>query len=71
MGNKNTTSSLPPVMTDVDVRPRCVHRGCRLSSYAGFVMCVDHVKAAKQKQMEEDEARAKIKNNGTVLQSSA
>ena len=71
MGNKNTTSSLPPVMTDVEVRPRCVHRGCMSRSYAGFIMCVNHVKAAKQKQLEEDEARAKIKKNGTVLQSSA
>jgi hypothetical protein len=34
-------------------------------------MCVNHVKAAKQKQLEEDEAGAKIKKNGTVLQSSA
>jgi len=42
-----------------------------LSSYAGFVMCVDHVKAAKQKQMEEDEGKAKLKKDGTVLQSSA
>jgi len=67
MGNKNTTSNLPPVMTDVEVRPRCVHRGCMSSSYAGFVMCVDHVKAAKQKQMEEDEGKAKIKKkDGSV-----
>lgn len=69
MGNKNTTSL--PVMTDVEVRPRCVHRGCRLRSYAGFVMCVEHVKAAKQKQMEEDEEKANIKKDGTVLQSPA
>ena len=69
MGNKNTANL--PVMTDVEVRPRCVHRGCRSSSYAGFIMCLDHVKAAKQKQMEEDEEKAKIKKNGTVLQSSA
>jgi hypothetical protein len=34
-------------------------------------MCVNHVKASKQKQLEEDESRAKIKKNGTVLQSSA
>ena len=69
MGNKNTTSL--PVMTDVEVRPRCVHRGCILRSYAGFVMCVEHVKAAKQKQMEEDEEKANIKKDGTVLQSPA
>jgi hypothetical protein len=29
-------------------------------------MCVDHVKAAKQKQMEEDEGKAKIKKDGPV-----
>jgi len=29
-------------------------------------MCVDHVKAAKQKQMEEDEEKAKIKKDGPV-----
>ena len=69
MGNKNTANL--PVMTDVEVRPRCVHRGCISSSYAGFIMCLDHVKAAKQKQMEEDEGKAKIKKDGTVLQSPA
>ena len=64
MGNKESSSL--PVMTDVEVRPRCVHRGCMSRSYAGFVMCVDHVKAAKQKQMEEDEGKAKIKKDGPV-----
>ena len=71
MGNKNTTSSLPPVMTNVEVRPRCVHRGCRSSSYSGFVMCVDHVKAAKQKEIDERDGKSKQTANGTVLQSSA
>ena len=64
MGNKESSSL--PVMTDVEVRPRCVHRGCMSISYAGFVMCVDHVKAAKQKQMEEDEGKVKIKKDGPV-----
>ena len=66
MGNKNST---PPVMTDVVVRPRCVHRGCTSSSHAGFVMCVDHVKEAKRKQLEEDEVKSNTKKNGAVLQS--
>lgn len=61
MGNKNTTSL--PVMTDVEVRPRCVHRGCISKSYAGFVMCFDHVKEAKQKKMEEEEGKAKKNKN--------
>lgn len=67
MGNKS--SSPPPMMTNVEVRPRCVHRGCMSSSYAGFVMCVDHVKEAKRKQAEEDEVKSNTKKNGTVLQS--
>lgn len=61
MGNKISSSSLP-VMTNVEVRPRCVHRGCELRSYAGFVMCLDHIKEAKRKQMEEDEAKTKLTN---------
>lgn len=66
MGNK---SSIPlPVMTNVEVRPRCVQRGCTLSSYAGFVMCLDHIKEAKQKALDEEEGKSK-KRNGTVLQS--
>jgi hypothetical protein len=52
-------------MTDVQVRPRCVHRGCTLSSYAGFVMCFDHVMEVKRKQIEEDE-KEKNKKNGSV-----
>ena len=63
MGNKNTTS--PTVMTDVQVRPRVVHRGCTLSSYAGFVMCIEHIIEAKRKQIEEDEERDK-KKDGSV-----
>jgi hypothetical protein len=66
MGNKN---SPPSVMTDVEVRPRCAHRGCMSTSYAGFVLCVDHVKEAKRKQAEEDEVKSNTKKNGTVLQS--
>jgi hypothetical protein len=66
MGNK---VSSPQTMTDVEVRPRCVHRGCTSNSYAGFIMCVDHVKEAKRKQMEEDEVKSNTKKNGTVLQS--
>lgn len=64
MGNKNTTTTSLPVMTNVEVRPRCVHRGCTLSSYAGFVMCLDHIIAAKRKQIEEEEEKAK--KNGAV-----
>ena len=60
MGNKNTTSL--PVMTNVEVRPRCVHRGCMSSSYAGFVMCLDHIVEAKRKKLEEDEQREKDKD---------
>ena len=60
MGNKNTIAL--PVMTDVQVRPRCVHRGCTLSSYAGFVMCLEHIIEAKRKQIEEDEQREKDKD---------
>ena len=63
MGNKNTTSL--PVMTTVEVRPRCVHRGCMSSSYAGFVMCIEHIIEAKRKQIEEDEERDK-KKDGSV-----
>jgi len=68
MGNKPSSSSLP-VMTDVEVRPRCVHRGCTSSSYAGFIMCLDHIKAAKQKEI--DDRNEKTKQDGTVLQSSS
>jgi hypothetical protein len=60
MGNKNTTSL--PVMTDVQVHPRCVHRGCRFNSYAGFVMCLNHIIEAKRKQIEEDEQRERDKD---------
>jgi len=67
MGNKNSL----PVMTDVEVRPRCVHRGCTSSSYAGFIMCLDHIKEAKRKQIEEDELKNNTKKNGPVLQSSS
>ena len=63
MGNKNTTSL--PVTTNVEVRPRCVHRGCMSSSYAGFVMCLEHIIEAKRKQIEEDEERDK-KKDGSV-----
>lgn len=67
MGNK---PSSPQPMTDVVVRPRCVHRGCMSSSYAGFVMCVDHVKEAKRKQAEEDELKSNTKKNGAVSEHS-
>lgn len=62
MGNKASI----PVMSDVQVRPRCVHRGCMSSSYAGFVMCLDHIIEAKRKQMEEEELKSNTKKNGTV-----
>ena len=62
MGNKSSI----PVMTDVEVRPRCVHRGCMSSSYAGFVMCLDHIIEAKRKQLEEEELKSNTKKNGTV-----
>jgi len=69
MGNK--ASSPPPVMTNVEVRPRCVHRGCMSISYGGGVMCVDHVKEAKRKQAEEEEGKAKKKQgNGAVSEHS-
>ena len=67
MGNKNTTSL--PVMTNVEVRPRCVHRGCMSSSYAGFVMCLDHIVEAKRTQIEDkdkDKDKNKNKTNGIV-----
>ena len=65
MGNKNTTAL--PVMTNVEVRPRCVHRGCMTSSYAGFVMCLDHIIEAKRKQVEETETeKEKDRKNGVV-----
>ena len=64
MGNKNTTTTSLPVMTNVEVRPRCVHRGCTLRSYAGFVMCIEHIIEAKRKQIEEEEEKAK--KNGSV-----
>jgi hypothetical protein len=54
MGNK--VSSLP-VMSEVVVRPRCVHRGCTSSSYAGFVLCLDHIIESKRKQIEEEEKK--------------
>lgn len=59
MGNKKSL----PVMSDVQVRPRCVHRGCMSSSYAGFVMCLDHIIEAKRKQIEEEEEEEKKQNN--------
>jgi hypothetical protein len=34
-------------------------------------MCVDHVKAAKQKEIDERDGKSKQTANGTVLQSSA
>jgi len=55
MGNKQAV----PSSTEVILRPRCVHRGCMNVSYGGFVMCLDHIKEAKRKHMEEDEGRAK------------
>jgi len=35
------------------------------SSYAGFVMCLDHIIEAKRKQIEEDE-KEEAKKNGSV-----
>ena len=35
------------------------------TSYGGGVMCLDHMKEAKRKQMEEEEGKAK-KQDGTV-----
>jgi hypothetical protein len=32
------------------------------SSYAGFVMCLDHIVEAKRKKLEEDEQREKDKD---------
>jgi hypothetical protein len=54
-------------MTDVEVRPRCVHRGCTTSSYAGFIMCLDHIKEAKRIQIEAN--AEKTTKDGAVLQS--
>jgi len=35
------------------------------SSYAGFVMCLDHIIEAKRKQLEEAE-KEKVRKNGVV-----
>lgn len=64
MGNKNSVPADVPA-TEVLLRPRCVHRGCMSVSYGGGVLCLDHIKASKRKQMEEEEGKAK-KQDGTV-----
>ena len=65
MGNKNSLPSDPPA-TEVTLRPRCVHRGCMTVAYGGFVMCLDHIKESKRKQLEEEEVISNTKKNGTV-----
>jgi hypothetical protein len=66
MGNKKSL----PAMSDVEVHPRCVHRGCTVPSFAGFVMCLDHIIEAKRKQLEEEELKSNTKKNGTVSEHS-
>lgn len=65
MGNKNSVPSDVPA-TEVLLRPRCVHRGCMTTTYGGGVMCLDHIKEAKRKQLEEEELKSNTKKNGTV-----
>jgi hypothetical protein len=36
------------------------------TTYGGGVMCLDHIKEAKRKQMEEEELKNNTKKNGIV-----
>jgi hypothetical protein len=65
MGNKQAVQA-DVASTEVLLRPRCVHRGCMTTSYGGGVMCLDHMKEAKRKQLEEVELKSNTKKNGTV-----
>lgn len=50
MGNKQSVSTT----TEVRPNPRCVHRGCTLPAFPSFVLCLDHIKAAKQKEIDDE-----------------
>ena len=62
MGNKQIKSET----TEVVIKPKCVHRGCTHGAYSGFVLCLDHIKESKRKQLEEEEVISNTKKNGTV-----
>lgn len=61
MGNKQSL----PTMTIVQPSPRCVHRGCTHMAYPTFVMCLDHIKDLKRKQLDAEKNNYK-KSHGEL-----
>lgn len=65
MGNKQARPADIPA-TVVLLRPRCVYRGCMSISYGGFILCLDHLKETKRKQLEEEDVKNNTIKNGAV-----